>query len=305
MKNDPALQVSWSAASSTIPLPERSASTASRTASSGARSPGLDPEGAGELGVGHRLGQVALPELEGDLEHDVAPGLGLEAAVRGSRSRSRRRRSVRGRRSRGPRCGRGRWSGRRPGHRRRRSGWGSSRPRPGCRTAPRCRPIPGRRAATSSSQSSPAATVSTTPPPAARASTSQASVSASTPLVATSHDPAVEALVGDDEVAAARQQQHGGRRRRRPRATAATSSASVVARDPLARRGHRGAGWCGRAGRLGRWPRARTALGMPSTFLPSHVTSSASVTQPVGDRLHGAADTTTSAPPSAGTTTGR
>ena len=33
-----------------------------------------------------------------------------------------------------------------------------------------------------------------------------------------------------------------------------------------------------------------TALGMPSTFLPSHVTSSVERDQAVGDRLHGAAD---------------
>src|SRR6266545_6645202 len=39
VKNDPALQVSWSSGSSTMPLPRRSPSTASRTASIGARAP--------------------------------------------------------------------------------------------------------------------------------------------------------------------------------------------------------------------------------------------------------------------------
>ncbi len=39
MKNEPALQVSWSAASSTIPLPARRPSTARRTSAAGTRVP--------------------------------------------------------------------------------------------------------------------------------------------------------------------------------------------------------------------------------------------------------------------------
>ena len=59
VKNDPALQVSWSAASSTMPLPRRSSSTASRAAASGTRSPVVDAERPRELRVGDRLRAAA------------------------------------------------------------------------------------------------------------------------------------------------------------------------------------------------------------------------------------------------------
>ena len=43
VKNEPALHVSWSAASSTMPLRARRASTVSRTSASGARPPTSTP----------------------------------------------------------------------------------------------------------------------------------------------------------------------------------------------------------------------------------------------------------------------
>ena len=79
VKNEPALQVSWSAASRTMPLPR--AQRQDGLADVGERRPLalLDAEGAGELGVA-RPGRRGVPwrELEGDLEDDVAAGVGLE-----------------------------------------------------------------------------------------------------------------------------------------------------------------------------------------------------------------------------------
>ena len=77
MKKEPALQVSGSASSSTMPLVRRSASTAARTSRPGP-APHLDAEGARELGVADGRGQRAEPELEGDVEDDVAAGVLLE-----------------------------------------------------------------------------------------------------------------------------------------------------------------------------------------------------------------------------------
>ena len=82
MKNEPADQVSWSSASSTMPLPARSFSTVSRASASGTRSPGLDAQRAGRLGVLHRRRQPArVLQREPDAQHDVPLGVGLEAAV--------------------------------------------------------------------------------------------------------------------------------------------------------------------------------------------------------------------------------
>ena len=74
MKNEPALQVSWSSASSTMPLPARRASTAARTSAAGARSPTAMPSVAGQLGVADGRRQRAQTELEGHREHHVAAG---------------------------------------------------------------------------------------------------------------------------------------------------------------------------------------------------------------------------------------
>ena len=79
VKKDPALQVSWSASSSTIPLPARRPRTAERTSSRGPAA-SANAQRAGELGVLHRGAEAALAELEGH-QHDVPTGVGLEPAV--------------------------------------------------------------------------------------------------------------------------------------------------------------------------------------------------------------------------------
>ena len=78
VKNEPALHVSWSSASSTIPLPRRRPRTASRTSASGARCTQLDAEGPGQLCVRDRGPQRADGELERDVQDDVPSGIGLE-----------------------------------------------------------------------------------------------------------------------------------------------------------------------------------------------------------------------------------
>ena len=81
VKKDPALQVSWSAGSRTMPLPRRRPSTAVADLRERGPLPRRHAEGAGELGVLHGRAEVAQPQLEGHVEHDVAAGIGLEPAV--------------------------------------------------------------------------------------------------------------------------------------------------------------------------------------------------------------------------------
>ena len=81
VKNDPALQVSWSAGSSTMPLPPTQAEHGLADLHERRALPHGHAEGAGELGVLHGRAEVAQPELEGHVEHDVAAGIGLEPAV--------------------------------------------------------------------------------------------------------------------------------------------------------------------------------------------------------------------------------
>ena len=81
VKNEPALQVSWSAGVEHHAL--AAAQAEHRLAHLGQRRAlaDLDAEGAGELGVA-RPGRRACPgQLEGHVEHDVAAGVGLEAGV--------------------------------------------------------------------------------------------------------------------------------------------------------------------------------------------------------------------------------
>ncbi len=79
VKNEPAETVSASSGSRTMPLPRRSASTASRTSASGPRAD-LDAQGAGELGIADR--RRALRGLQGEAhrEDHPAPRLALERA---------------------------------------------------------------------------------------------------------------------------------------------------------------------------------------------------------------------------------
>ena len=82
VKNEPALRLSGSAGSSTMPLPRRSSSTAARTSASGAVSPISTPSRAGQLGVADRPRQPApASQREGDVEDDEPAGLPLEPAV--------------------------------------------------------------------------------------------------------------------------------------------------------------------------------------------------------------------------------
>ena len=80
VKNEPADTVSGSAGSSTMPLPRRSPSTASRTVGERRSLPRRDRERARELGIGQRRRQLAPLEREGDREHDPAAGGALERA---------------------------------------------------------------------------------------------------------------------------------------------------------------------------------------------------------------------------------
>ena len=43
---------------------------------------GVDPEAVGQRGVAHRLAEVAEPQLEQHVEHDVAGEVPLKALVR-------------------------------------------------------------------------------------------------------------------------------------------------------------------------------------------------------------------------------
>ena len=203
MKNEPAHQVSWSSGSSTMPLP--AAQAEDRAAYVGERGtlPLVDAEDAGQLGVPDRRAQVALGELEGHVEDDVTPGVGLEAAVAVAEGAVGVGEGADRAGACGPRPARARWSGRPPGRRRRRSGSGWRRRHRGCPRVPRHPPSPTATArATRSSQLSPAATRTSTPPHAA-----PSSVSGVTPRVATSTTRAGEAVVGDDQVGAAAQHQ--------------------------------------------------------------------------------------------------
>ena len=80
VKKDPADQVSWSAGSSTMPLAPRRSRTARRTSLGRGSVAGLQAQGAGQLGVAHRLPERPEPQLEGHLEHHPPARLGLEPA---------------------------------------------------------------------------------------------------------------------------------------------------------------------------------------------------------------------------------
>ena len=80
MKNEPALTESGSAGSTTMPLPRRSPSTASRTAAAGALAPRSTPERARQLAVAHRRGLVARASTNVHGEHDALAGRALERA---------------------------------------------------------------------------------------------------------------------------------------------------------------------------------------------------------------------------------
>ena len=69
VKNDPTLQVSWSAGSSTMPLPRRRSSTAIRAAPAATVAPGVDTEGAGQLGVADRGARAVRAQPEPDPQH--------------------------------------------------------------------------------------------------------------------------------------------------------------------------------------------------------------------------------------------
>ena len=198
MKNEPALTVSGSEGSSTMPLPRRRSSTASRTSGSGARSTLVDAEPPGELGVADGLGLARGLEREDHAEHEPAAGVALEDAravveqalldlqlvdLAGRAIHARARRRARRR----P-----------PGRTRRRSGSASRRPSRGCPTAPR-RP-PGRLSTAQRHERVPVLAGLNVEPHAPVAAAQLLD-----PRGRDAHDRAREALVGDDDVAAAGQ----------------------------------------------------------------------------------------------------
>ena len=81
VKKEPALRLSGSAGSRTMPLPRRSSMTASRTSASGALLAELDAEPPRELGVTDRAGELPRVQRERDVEDDEAGGVALEPAV--------------------------------------------------------------------------------------------------------------------------------------------------------------------------------------------------------------------------------
>ena len=131
VKNDPVLQVSWSAGSSTIALPRRRPSTASRT-SAAARAPRSRRRGrrpARRTARARRGRRAASWKVR--REDDEALGVLLEAAGAVAEPAVGGGEGADAAQARGPRCGPGRWSGRPPGRRRRRSGSGWRRWCPG------------------------------------------------------------------------------------------------------------------------------------------------------------------------------
>ena len=273
MKNDPALQVSWSVVVEHHALAARAApSTASRTSRHRGAVAGLDAERAGQLGVadrrrrGRRAGagrsRSSTTYRSGSLLEPA--GAVAEAAVGGG---ERALHAV----DAGPSSAPRRSCRRPPGRRRRRSGSGWRRRCRGCRTAPRRRPSPRSTArATNASHDlaggdrddGAAAGVLRRP---------------STPRVAIAHDGAVEAGVGDDEVAAARDEQQRRRRPRRRRVRRRAAPARWWRRTSS--RGRAAEPQGGVVGQQLRPAQPRsTALGMPSTFSPPQVTSSATCT---------------------------
>ncbi len=131
VKNEPALQVSWSAASSTMPLPAAGPAPPARTSASGARSPGSTPRV--RASSAYRTGAPRSPmrSWKVDRQHHEPAGLGLEPAGAVAEAAVGVGEGARPTGRRGPRSGRRRWSRRPPGRRRRRSGSGWRRPRPG------------------------------------------------------------------------------------------------------------------------------------------------------------------------------
>ena len=104
MKNDPALQVSWSASSSTMPLAPRSSSTAARTSAAGTRSPTSTPS----VGPARRSGSAPTASPSGSWKVTAKIRYRSGSALNrrsDSRNRSRRRRRWPAVRSTGPRCG--------------------------------------------------------------------------------------------------------------------------------------------------------------------------------------------------------
>ena len=146
VKNEPALQVSWSAGIEHHAL--AAAQPEHRLAHLGRRHPlaDLDAERPGQLGVLHRRAEVPEAELERHRADDEPAGLALEQAGAVAEAavgvRAASAYAARAGRTRAP----GRSSRRPPGRRRRRSGSGWPRPCRGCRTAPRHRSTPRDRA---------------------------------------------------------------------------------------------------------------------------------------------------------------
>ena len=278
VKNEPALQVSWSAGSSTMPLPRRRSRTASRTSASGARSPELDAEGAGELGV---LDRRAERRPDGSwkvtVEDDVPARVGLEARGPVAEAAVGVGEGAHARAACGPRPAPRRWSGRPPGRRRRRSGSASRRPEPGMPASASIPTQPRSTArATRSSQLSPAATLTSTPPHDGSSRSASGTTprgrdlddacrrsrsSATTRLLPAAEDQhRLTGRVGLD----GRVDQLGLGGRARPTARRGPPSRSVV--------------WSPAAASC--WQARMTALGMPSTFCPSQVTVRATVVSP-------------------------
>ena len=77
VKNDPALQVSWSAGSRTMPRARRWASTASRASAKRHPVAERNPKCRSDIRVADRRRPVPERQLEGHVEHDV-PVVGLE-----------------------------------------------------------------------------------------------------------------------------------------------------------------------------------------------------------------------------------
>ena len=82
VKNDPALQVSWSSGSSTMPLPRRSAEDGLPTSAAAPARRRATPRSGPARRTGPGRSEPAAPQPEGHREHDVASGRALNSAVR-------------------------------------------------------------------------------------------------------------------------------------------------------------------------------------------------------------------------------
>ncbi len=199
MKNEPALRVSGSPASRTIPLPRRRREDGLAGLGQRRSRARLDAEGARELGVGDRRAERRALEREGDLEHRD-PVLVLERARAVAEAELGRRPGAGSRRSRGRARAPRPASARPPGRRRRRSGSASRRSSRGSRTGTRGRPGPRPRVrATTPSHGSPAGDAHEHAVGAGRLELDAARLAA--------HDRAGHAGVGDHDVRAAAEQE--------------------------------------------------------------------------------------------------